>query len=112
MPICYALLKYGPSNFSLEILEYCERKDCYTRENYYITLLQPKYNLAKCASSPMFGRKHFPPRRGAGLETKKKMSVARLGVLHPLFGKTLSDETKRKLSKARIGRFIGEANPM
>jgi hypothetical protein len=74
-------------------------------QNYYITLLQPKYNLAKDALAPMYGRKH-------STETKKKMSEVRLGVLHPLFGKTLSDETKRKLSKARKGRYIGEGNPL
>jgi hypothetical protein len=28
MPICRALLKYGYSNFSLEILKYCSRAKC------------------------------------------------------------------------------------
>jgi len=36
-----ALLKYGYANFSLEILEYCEPKDCIKKEQYYIDLLKP-----------------------------------------------------------------------
>src|SRR5579871_6506176 len=38
MIICKALLKYGYSNFSLSILEYCEPDKCLEREQYYIDL--------------------------------------------------------------------------
>ena len=34
-----ALLKYGYSNFSLEILEYCEAAEAVSREQYYLYLL-------------------------------------------------------------------------
>ena len=37
--ICSALLKDGRSNFSLEIIEYCEPDKCIQREKYYIDLL-------------------------------------------------------------------------
>jgi group I intron endonuclease len=40
-----ALLKYGHSNFSLDILEYCECSILIQREQYYIDLLKPKYNI-------------------------------------------------------------------
>jgi len=40
-----ALLKYGYSNFSLDILEYCESDVLITREQYYIDLLKPEYNI-------------------------------------------------------------------
>jgi group I intron endonuclease len=40
-----ALLKYGYSNFSLSILEYCESNVLIEREEYYINLLKPKYNM-------------------------------------------------------------------
>jgi hypothetical protein len=43
--ISKALLKYGYSAFSLEILEYCDAKDLIERESYYITLLKPEYNI-------------------------------------------------------------------
>ncbi len=59
MPICSALLKYGYSNFSLEILEYCEPSECIEREKYYIDLLLSEYNIIQDPTlSPMLGRKH------------------------------------------------------
>lgn len=52
-----ALLKHGYSNFSLEILEYCEKTDVLSREQYFIDLLIPEYNMLKLAGSS-FGYKH------------------------------------------------------
>jgi group I intron endonuclease len=47
-----ALLKNGYSNFRLEILEYCDKNDTIIKEQYYIDLLKPKYNIClKAASS-------------------------------------------------------------
>ena len=43
--ICDALLIYGYINFSLEIIEYCDKKSLAEREQYYIYLLQPEYNI-------------------------------------------------------------------
>jgi group I intron endonuclease len=40
-----ALLKYGHSNFSLDILEYCESSILMEREQYYIDFLKPEYNI-------------------------------------------------------------------
>ncbi len=40
-----ALLKYGYSNFSIDILEYCELSVLIKREHYYIDLLKPEYNI-------------------------------------------------------------------
>lgn len=42
-----ALLKYGYSNFTLDILEYCELDVLIAREEYYINLLEPEYNIKK-----------------------------------------------------------------
>lgn len=42
-----ALLKYGHSSFSLDILEYCESSVLIVREQYYINLLKPEYNIKK-----------------------------------------------------------------
>jgi len=43
--ICDALLIYGYINFSLEILEYCDINFRIEREQYYIDLLKPEYNI-------------------------------------------------------------------
>lgn len=58
MPICQALLKYGYSSFSLEILEYCDPTNTLRREGYYIAELKPDYNIQQSTSSPRLGIKH------------------------------------------------------
>ncbi len=63
-----SLLKYGYSKFSLQILEYCEPSDCIKKEQYYIDLLKPKYNILKTAGSSL-GFKHSE-------ETLAKLSAA------------------------------------
>lgn len=51
MSINKALIKYGYSNFSLQIIEYCDRKDILVREQYYLDLCKPEYNILKVAGS-------------------------------------------------------------
>lgn len=51
MLISKALIKYGYSNFTLEILEYCDRKDVLVREQYYLDLCKPEYNILIVAGS-------------------------------------------------------------
>lgn len=48
-----ALLKYGYAGFRLEILEYCYIEDLIEREQYYIDLLKPEYNMLKIAGSSL-----------------------------------------------------------
>lgn len=57
MVIYKAILKYGYSNFKLDILEYCAPEECVKREQYYLDLLKPEYNLLKTAGSSL-GYKH------------------------------------------------------
>lgn len=47
--ISRAILKYGYSNFSLTILEYCDKADLTAREQYYFDTLNPIYNILKIA---------------------------------------------------------------
>lgn len=54
-PIDRALLKYGFSNFSLEILEYCETDLLLEREQYYMDYLNPEYNIVEKAGSTLVG---------------------------------------------------------
>lgn len=57
MVINKALLKYGYSEFKLEILEYCNPKELAIREQYYMDHLYPEYNVLKTAYSSL-GYKH------------------------------------------------------
>lgn len=79
--ICRALLKYGYTKFSVEILEYCDPSVLIEREQYYIDLLKPEYNLLKLAGSSI------PPPVGVRgykiLEsTKTKISQSKTGIKH------------------------------
>jgi group I intron endonuclease len=82
MAICRALLKYGYSGFSLEILEYCQPSEAISREQFFIDLLQPDYNILAIAGSSL-GFKQSE-------ETKAQMSEAKKGKNNPMFGKTHS----------------------
>jgi group I intron endonuclease len=52
-----SLIKNGYSAFSLEIMEYCEPDKVINREQYYLDLLNPEYNILTTAGSSL-GRKH------------------------------------------------------
>lgn len=97
MAISRALLKYGYLKFKLEIIEYCDSKDLLKREQYYIDLLKPEYNILKTAGS-LLGFKHTE-------KTRTKMSISKTGYKH-------TDETRAKMSTAKIGLLAGEKNPM
>lgn len=104
-PINKALLKYGYSNFSLEILEYCDPQISIEREQYYLDLCIGEYNILTVAGSNkgfkfsaearlnMSGRRHTE-------ESKDLMREARKGKNHPMFGKTTPEQTKIKISIA------------
>ena len=56
-PIDRALLKYGFSKFSLYILEYCTSENVIEREQYYLDVIKPEYNIVEKAGSTL-GYKH------------------------------------------------------
>lgn len=47
----YSYNKYGRENFVYEIIEYCNNDKCIEREQYYIDLLTPKYNICPLAGT-------------------------------------------------------------
>jgi group I intron endonuclease len=51
--ICNALLTYGYINFSLEVLEYCDKNSIAEKEQYNIYLFQPEYNI-RCKSGKVY----------------------------------------------------------
>lgn len=86
--ICKALLKYGYSEFSLEILEYCNQEDVLKREQFYLDSLNPEYNILKTAGSRLGSEQSE--------ETKAKIRKALTGYKH-------SEITKSKIKAARLG---------
>jgi len=83
-------LKNGYSNFTLEILEFCTAENCIKKEQYYIDLLKPEYNLLL---GSWLGYKHLE-------ESRAKMALVRLGKKH-------TQETRAKIGVA----LQGENNP-
>jgi len=84
-----SILKNGYSNFTLQILEYCRADNCIDKEQYYIDLLKPEYNLLPKAGS-WFGFKHTE-------ESLAKMAASHLGKKHSL-------ETRTKIGEAVGGK--------
>ena len=106
--IAKAIQKYGKENFTKEILErnisnfdlLCER------EKYYIKLYDTKINGYNMTDGGL-GSLGYEPTE----EHRNNMSLSLAGQSHPLYGKSLSEETKRKISekaKLRKGRPVTE----
>ncbi len=113
LPICLALLKYGHSNFSLGIVEYCEIPCVLYWETYSIGLLKPEYNILKTAGSSL-GYKHQEEARKkisdshkefwnsnpmSEEERNKRMKAVRAA--RTILGKKHEEETKRRISAAQ-----------
>jgi hypothetical protein len=79
-------MKYGYFNFSLTILEYCDRSDLFTREQFYFDKLNPQYNILKKLreSNPLFGK----------AQTENSKELMRQKAL----GRKYSEDIKLKMS--------------
>jgi group I intron endonuclease len=116
--------KYGIDNLVFDIIEFVPNKiDLIKREQMWIDLLKPEYNIYKIAGSPL-GYKHTEEskekiRKNSKLlvhseETKLKISNAKKGVkksqesidkvIQKITGRKLSEEHKNKIGKAHLGR--------
>jgi len=87
-----ALLKHNYDNFSLDILKYCDTNVLIEKEQYYLDILKPEYNILKAANSRI-GSKHSS-------KTKNLMSIKQKGIKNPSFGKRVSQETRNKIGES------------
>lgn len=65
-----AFKKYGFENFSLQILEYCDKLLLIEREQIYIDLISLKYNISPTAGSPL-GNTHSPTLKSGRGDSKE-----------------------------------------
>lgn len=98
--ICRAMLKYGYSNFRLEILEYCPVENILEREQYYLDLLKPEYNILTTAGSSL-GYKHTEE-----AISKFKLRRHTEETLVKLRAKIFSEETRVKISTAKGSKVL------
>jgi len=99
--------RYGKAIFVFSILEAIEPQTLLVREQYFVDMLNPEYNIAPVAGSPMLGRHHT-------LEACQKMSETLTGRRHSAEhkrnlseaarGRRLSAETRQKISEAHKGK--------
>lgn len=94
--------KYGRDVFVFEILEYCENEKLIEREQFFMDLLQPEYNIAPKAGSALGIKRTIETRtkignanRNPSPETLARMSNAK---------KNPSQETRLKISRSLIGK--------
>lgn len=108
-----AFNKYGEDNFSFEVIEFVDTIDeLLPREQYYIELYQV------CNKTKGYNIIVDAVRHTLSEETKQKISLAKRGnkhpmygkrgILSPLYGKTLSKETKLKISLAQRGKTFSK----
>jgi len=104
-----ALLHYGHSAFSLTILEFIDitsisksntKNFIIEREQYYLDLLKPEYNILKIAGS-LLGFKHSD-------DTIFRLKKAKSNLNNPMFSKNHSVETKLKMSELKLGKLRSE----
>jgi group I intron endonuclease len=81
--------KDGESSFEFSAIEFVNKEELITKEQYYTDLWRPEYAIRKECVTSSLGCKH-------SVETKQKISNA-------FIGKSLSDETKRRMSIAKLG---------
>lgn len=94
-----AIRKYGKTNFSKEILFIFNNKDdAYNKEKELVNSTSLKdpliYNIQEGGI----------PTIDWSNKRKEEFSKNMSGVNHPLFGKKISDETKKRISESSIGR--------
>lgn len=128
-----AIRKYGQENFLLEIIEVCDENTSNDREIYWIKFYKSRnnecgYNLTDGGDGvlnlseesknkrkeKMLGRKHSEDHKKKISEankgkiissnTKRKISIANSGENNGMFGKTISNETRKKLSEFQSSR--------
>lgn len=131
--ISRAIIKYGYSNFSVTILEYCDKCGLDVREQHYFDTLNPQYNIQKVAGGSSkglilseetknkisqalkgvyVGDKAYWYGRSMSAATKEIMSSTRKGELNPLYGKSHSEASKelmrQKAAASPAGRKYSE----
>lgn len=99
-----AIQKYGKDKFQISLLEECSSLELLNeREKYWIKQLNPEYNMTPggdggdTSSSPLY------------IQYMKNVRPVQIsGNNNPFFGRTHSEETKKKISLANKGRKCSE----
>lgn len=110
MIICKSLNKYSHDNFSLVIIEYCDKDKLIEREQFWIDNLKPTYNVLNTAYNSI-GYKHSEESKNLMSElaksrthieeTKSKIRDSLSGSNNPFFGKKHTEESILKIIQSK-----------
>lgn len=96
--------KYGADSFKFGAVLWCAKEDLIHYEQAVMDALSPEYNVAPIAGSQL-GYKHTE-------ESREKMRVSRAKTpSSAMKGRTLSAETRAKISESRTGKGCGKHSP-
>lgn len=101
--IIRAMKKYGLDNFSLGILEFCEKDACLTLEQKWMDHYKPKYNVLTVAGNSL-GFKH-------SIDTINKLKEKLSKENHPKFGSETSPETRKAISDSLKHFYSKNSHP-
>ena len=99
-----ALIKYKYSNFSLTILEYCDKSDLKFREQFYIEKLNPHYNILKGAGNSL-NSKHSENTKTTHNKSLKRVSIPEKSTL---IGSLQTEATIKLMNLKKLK----ESNPL
>lgn len=99
-----AIQKYGRDAFTQQIWEEATVETLNDREIYWIAKISPAYNMTKGGE----GTNGWCPSR----EWRDHQSRTRRGEKSPMYGKKLTEETRKKISASLKGKMTKEKNPM
>lgn len=116
--------KYGESDFTLEIIEYCSEENLLIREQYYLDILKPYVDNFNIGDSAIGGdnisnhpnHDEIVSKISAGLyrryeketaEEKLKRILNKCGNKNPNYGKKWNDKQRERMSKQRKGLSSG-----
>lgn len=99
-----SFIKYGLDRHEFKIIHVCEEHELNKLEKYYVDLynsFNSQYGLNLRDGGGQNGR--------LSEETKKKLSIGRMGNKHHNYGKNLSKEWREKISAGNKGRKMSES---
>jgi group I intron endonuclease len=130
-----AIRKYGESAFTRDVIEETTKQTIHEREQHWISVLRPAYNMTK-GGEGVLGHVHSELtrqklrerakyRHPCSAETRKKiseskrgvrasdtarrnMSATRKGTLNHFYGRNHTDEARAKIGKTHQGKIVSD----
>lgn len=109
-----SFIKYTGNNFEFSIIEFCEKESLLKREQYYLDIIKPEYNISISSTAPMAGRKHS----SETLEKLKGREVWNKGIPRTEDEKLLMSKRRREEIKKKppewhkmISKIRSETSP-